>query len=37
MNTLNAFTGERFYNYTLPGVLLVWLTMVLTVGSWLGR
>jgi hypothetical protein len=33
MNTPESFNGDRFYNYTLPGILLVWLALVLTLGS----
>jgi hypothetical protein len=37
MNTSNGFTSERFYGYTLPGILLAWLVVVLMVGSWLAE
>lgn len=34
MATPELFTGDRFYNYTLPASLLLWLVLVLIVGAW---
>jgi hypothetical protein len=36
-NTSDGFASDRFYSYTLPGVLLVWLAVVLMIGSWLAE
>lgn len=30
----NLFAGNRFYTYTLPASLLLWLVLVLIVGAW---
>ncbi len=35
MNVSGGFASDRFYSYTLPAILLVWLVVVLMVGAWL--
>jgi hypothetical protein len=37
MNISDGFASDRFYSYTLPSILLVWLVVVLIVGSWLAE
>jgi hypothetical protein len=37
MNTADGFVSDRFYSYTLPAILLVWLAVVLMAGSWVAE
>ncbi len=30
------FKRDRFYSYILPGSLLLWLALVMSIGWWLG-